>query len=92
MTNNKPLLGQRTDPREVGKRSFSKATRCAYLPEVCPSRYFWYGSALLYQIEFLGATDGGAAIVHAEFAEDIFGVGAHGVKGNYQLAGNFRAI
>jgi hypothetical protein len=45
----------------------------------------------LVQIEFLGAPDGGPAVVDPQFGENVFGVGAQSVERDDQLLGNFWA-
>ena len=45
----------------------------------------------LEQIEFLGPADGCPAVVDPQFVENVFGVGAKGVKRHDQLLGNFWA-
>ena len=46
----------------------------------------------LEQIEFLSAANRCPTVVHAELGVNVFGVGAEGVQGHDQLAGNFRSI
>jgi hypothetical protein len=55
-----------------------------------PVRAGFVQFCFLEQIEFFCAADSRPAIIHPQLIENVFGVGAQGVQGHDQFAGNFR--
>src|SRR5947207_2504580 len=68
-------------------------TRWALCLRLVKGGRLWLAVAAARQeLELLGPPDRCPAVVHAELAEDVPGVGTHGIQGDHELPGNVGAV